>query len=135
MFLAPLLAELLAGDALGPGEKPALRCPQPRGGQPAMVQGAPLAKGHHLLGDDARRLGLGQGGDDFILLDEAAYHVGEHRVAVLPGAAQLGGSDSVTHGLAGGGLFLVLERRILERIRRGRGGRRIQQGRVYFLAQ
>ena len=103
VLTAPLFAELLAGDSLGPGEKPALGRPQPCGGQTAMVQGAPFAEGHHLLGDDARGLGLGQGGGDFLLLDEAAHQVGEHRVSMLPGAAQLGGSYSVSHGLQLGG--------------------------------
>ena len=135
VLLAPLFAELLAGDSLGPGEKPALGRPQPCGGQAAMVQGAPFAEGHHLLGDDACRLGLGQGGGDFLLLDEAAHQVGEHRVSMLPGAAQLGGSYSVTHGLAGGGLFFVLDRWILEDFRRGCRGKRFEKGRVNLFAQ
>ena len=100
-----------------------------------MVQGTPFAEGHHLLGNDARRLGLGQGGGDFLLLDEAAHHVGEHRISMLPGAAQLGGSYSVSHGMAAGRLFFVLDWRILEGIRRRCRWRRVEKGRIDLFTQ
>jgi len=102
-----------------------------------MMQRALLTKGHHFFGNNTRRFGLGQSSDDFLFLDEAAHHVGKHRIAVLSGAAQLGSSYSMSHGLrvAGCRLFLIPERRILERFRRGCHGQCVEQGRVYLFAE
>src|ERR1035437_2128006 len=81
---------------------------QTGGGQTAGVEGAFLAKGDEFLGDGPRGLGLGEGGGDAFVLDEAANEVGEHRVAMLAGAAQLGRSLQVSHSFpysAGGVSF------------------------------
>ena len=58
----------------------------------AVMQSALFAQGDHLFGHRARCFGLGQSGGDPFMFDEAANQVGKHRVAMLAGAAQLGGS-------------------------------------------
>ena len=118
MLFSPCFPEILAFNRVGAGafawsrvgsvEKLSLRRPQPCGSQATMVQGAFFTKGHHLFGNNTCRLGLGQSGFDLTFFDKAAHQVGEHRVAVLPGAAQLGGSYSMSHGLRLGGLWVIL---------------------------
>src|ERR1019366_8889475 len=68
-----------------------------RGGDATIVKGPVLAERDHLLGDGPRGFGFGQGGGDAFVYDQAADHVGEHRVPVCAGAAQLGSSLKVSH--------------------------------------
>src|ERR1700759_4618018 len=61
-------------------------------GEPAL-----LAERHELFDDRAKFLGLGQRGDDLLVLDQRGRHVGEHRAAMLGGAVELAVNLAVTH--------------------------------------
>jgi len=61
------------------------------------VQIATLAQGDQLLDDRTQLLGLGQGGHDLLVLDQRGRHIGEHRLAMARGAAQLPVGVSVAH--------------------------------------
>ena len=67
------------------------------GGEAAGLDGAAFAERDDLFGHGARGLGLGERGGDAFVFDEAANQVGEHRVAVFAGSAQLGSSLKVSH--------------------------------------
>jgi len=58
-----------------------------RCGQAPMVDGAAFAQGDHFFGYGTGCFGLGEGGGDAAVFDEAANQVGQHRIAVLAGAA------------------------------------------------
>jgi hypothetical protein len=61
------------------------------------VQVAALAERDQLFDDRTQVLGLGQRGDDLLVLDQRRGHVGEHRFAVLGRAVELAVSVSVAH--------------------------------------
>jgi hypothetical protein len=63
----------------------------------AIVQCAVLAECYHFLSDRSSGFGLGQAGGDTFVLDEAANHIGEHRIAMFAGAAQFGRAFEVSH--------------------------------------
>src|SRR5207249_8773147 len=65
--------------------------------QTAVMQRAILAERDHFLSHRARGTGPRHGGGHVLVLDQAADQIRQHRVAVLAGAAQLGGSFQVTH--------------------------------------
>jgi hypothetical protein len=65
--------------------------------KPAVVQCAVFAECHHLLGNRAGGFRLGQSCRDAFVLNEAANHVGKHRVAVLASAPEFGRSFKVSH--------------------------------------
>ena len=50
---------------------------------------------------NAGGFGFGQGGSDAAMFDEAADQVGEHGIAMLELAAQLCGSFTMSHKIAG----------------------------------
>lgn len=59
-----------------------------------------LAEGDHPLGERLGRLGLGEGGLDAAVLDEAADLIRQERIAVGLRAAELDGLFLVTHGVS-----------------------------------
>src|SRR5215475_5851048 len=61
-------------------------------GEPAL-----LAERDELLDDRTQLFGLGQRGDDLLVLDQGCAHVGEHRAAMLGGAVELAMNLAVTH--------------------------------------
>ena len=70
---------------------------EPGGGEAPIVEGAAFAEGDQFFGDGTGGFGLGQGGCDAFVLNEAANEVGEHCVPVLTGAAQFSGSLEMAH--------------------------------------
>jgi hypothetical protein len=70
---------------------------QARRDETAIVDGAALAEGHDLLSNGAGCLGFRQGGGDALVLDQAANHVRQHRIAMLELAAQFGSAFKVSH--------------------------------------
>src|SRR6266568_1983711 len=74
---------------------------QARGGQAAVVERAALAESDQFLRDAARGFGFGQRGDHSPVGNEAANQVGQHRVAMLELAAQLGGAFEMSHKRTG----------------------------------
>src|SRR6185437_9590867 len=63
----------------------------------ARMQVAALGQRHQLLDEGPQLLGLRQGGDDLLVLDQAGRHVGEHGGAVGGRAAQFAVRDTVAH--------------------------------------
>ncbi len=66
-------------------------------GLTASVQVAALGQGDQLFDERTQFLGLGQGGDDLLVLDQRGRHVGEHGGAVSGRTAQFTVSFTVTH--------------------------------------
>jgi hypothetical protein len=70
---------------------------QPGSGESPIVDAPSLAQGDHFLSHRAGGFRLSQRGGDAFVFDEAANQVGKHRIAVLTGAAQFGGSLEMAH--------------------------------------
>ena len=64
------------------------------------MQVAALAERDQLLDDRTQVLGLRQGGDDLLVLDQRSRHVGEHGLAVFGRAVEATTTESVTHWLS-----------------------------------
>ena len=80
---------------------------QSRGNEPAVLQACSVdlaffAKCHHLVGHHASGFGLGEGGGDAAVFDQAAHEVVEHAGAMLGSAAQFGFANTVAHGAGSG---------------------------------
>ena len=56
-----------------------------------------LAKSNHLISHNSGGLGLGKGGLDTTMLNQAAHEIGKQCGAMLRGATQFGFAMAVTH--------------------------------------
>ena len=90
--MAPFVALHFAAYAVVLGEVVAGLLLQARSHEPAALYGAVLllaffAEGDYFIGHHAGGFGLGEGGADATVFNEAAHEVGEQRGAMLTGAA------------------------------------------------
>jgi hypothetical protein len=91
------VALFLRGSNFGEEDLHGVFLVEPGDGEAAVVNGAAFAEGHHLFRYGTGGFGFGDGGNDAFMFDEAADQVPEHGVAMLAGAAQLGGSFKMSH--------------------------------------
>ncbi len=93
---------------------------QLRHGETPGVNAVDAAERDQLLHHRAQILGLRQGRDDLLVLEQSDRHVGEHRLAMLGGAVETAAAITVTHGA--GFLFVSAAVPRYGRVPRNRGG-------------
>jgi hypothetical protein len=69
------------------------------GGKPAGMEGALLAEGDHFFRHGPGGAGLGQGGGNPPMFNQAGNQIRQHSVPVGTGSAKFGGVLQVTHKL------------------------------------
>jgi hypothetical protein len=93
VFLRPPFLSVSLAPVQGPG-----LLAKPGSSKATGVESPAFAKGDELFGDRPCGAGLGEGGGDSFMFDEAADEIGKHRIAMRSRAPEFGGVFEMAHG-------------------------------------